>query len=312
MKPLVVVALLAALCSGAAPAAKRETAAPAAKRETAARDRREVIVPRQPEARVIAAKTRRVLAVETSAGPVALWAAPTRAGGQCWLLDIDSGAACSPAPALADFVIRPWQSETNVGGLTLRLLSARVTPEVASVTIRFADGTTDDVRPTGGFFVRELRGDDEPQLVIAHDEQGRELRRRPMPGPRSFRRELPFPTGDYRNVIALKTTTLAVAPGTNGTVCRRTVYRGSRSWGCGSGPSGLMPDELDVEVRKRLVVGSVGRAISRLEAWYAAGGGARIPVVRQYVLFEIPRGRVPRVLAGFGADGSLIARRRLD
>ena len=299
MKPLVVVALLAALCSGAAPAAKRETAA---------RDRREVIVPRQPEAGVIAAKTRRVLAVETSVGPVALWAAPTRAGGQCWLLDIDSGAACSPAPALADFVIRPWQSETNVGGRTLRLLSARVTPEVASVGIRFADGTINDVRPTGGFFVRELRGNDEPQLLIARDEQGRELRRRPMPGPRSFRRELPFPTGDYRNVIALKRATLAVAPGTNGTVCRRTVYRGSRSWGCGSGPSRLAPDELDLEVRNRLVVGSVGRAISRLEAWYAGGGGARLPIAQQYVLFEVPRGRVARVLVGFDAGGSLIAR----
>jgi len=303
MKPLVVVGLLAALCSGAAPAAKRETAG---------RDRREVIVPRQPEAGVIAAKTRRVLAVETSVGPVALWAAPTRAGGECWLLDIDSGAACSPAPAVADYVIRPWQSETNVGGRTLRLLSARVTPEVASVGIRFADGTTDDVRPTGGFFVRELRGDEEPQLVIARGEQGRELRRRPMPGPRSFRRELPFPTGDYRNVIALKGMTLAVAPGTNGTVCRLTVYRGSRSWGCGSGPNRLAPDELDVEVRNRLVVGSVGRAISRLETWYAGGGGSRVPIARQYVLFEVPRGRVPRVLVGFDAGGSLIARRRLD
>jgi len=305
MKPLVVVALLAVLCSGATPAAKRETAG---------RDRPEVIVPRQPEAGVIAARTRRVLAVETSVGPVALWAAPTRAGGECWLLDIDidSGAACSPAPALADYVIRPWQSETNVGGRTLRLLSARVTPEVASVGIRFADGTTDDVRPTGGFFVRELRDDDEPQLVIARDQLGRELRRRPMPGPRSFRRELPFPTGDYRNVIALKRMTLAVAPGTNGTVCRRTVYRGSRSWGCGSGPSRLAPDELDVEVRNRLVVGSVGRAISRLEAWYAGGRGARIPVVRQYVLFELARGRTPQVLVGFDADGSLISRRRLD
>ena len=303
MKPLLVVALLAALCSGAAPAPKRETAG---------RDRREVIVPRQPEAGVIAAKTRRVLAVETSVGPVALWAAPTRAGGECWLLDIDSGAACSPAPAHADYVIRPWQSETYVGDRTIRLLSARVTPKVASVEIRFADGATEDVRPTGGFVVRELRGGEEPQLVIARDDQGRELRRRPMPGPRSFRRELPFPTGKYRNVITRKRMTLAVAPGTNGTVCRRTVYRGSRSWGCGSGPSRLAPDELDVEVRNRLVVGSVGRAISRLEAWYAGGGGARIAIARQYVLFEVPRGRIPRALVGFDADGSLIARRRLD
>jgi hypothetical protein len=299
MKPLVAVALLAALCSSAAPAPK-----------ALVQPRTEALVPRQPEADVIAAKTRRVLAVETSVGRVALWAAPTREGGECWAIDVDSGAACSPR-ARSDYVIRPWQSETTVGDATLRLLSARVTRDVASVEIRFADDDTDEVTPTGGFFVRELRSDEEPELVIARDEQGRELRRRSMPGPRSFRRELPFPTGRYRTVIELKSGALAVSPGTNGTVCRRTSYRGNRSWGCGPDPSRMAPDEIDLERWRHVLVGSVGRRISRLEVWYEGGARARIRVRKQYVLFEVPRGRVPRVLAGFEADGSLIARERL-
>jgi len=316
MKPLLLVALLASLCSSAAPAPEREPPV----------EVRRVAVPSQPEARVIAARTRRVLAVETSVGPVALWAAPTRGGGECWVLDVqalppENGAACSAAPGRSDFVIRPWLSDTNVGDATLRLLNARVTPNVALVEIRFADGRTDEVRPTGGFFVRELRDDEEPQLVVARDAAGSVLRRRSMPGPRSFRRELPFPTGSYRKVIELKTSagrpmTFAVSPGTNGSVCQRTLYRRAQTWSCGQGLGGLAPDEIAVDRTLSAAIcvlaGSVGSAISRLEVWYEGGAAERVPITEQYVLFEIPRGRVPRVLAGFDAGGSLVARRRLS
>jgi len=326
MRALVVVALLAALCAGAAPAPERQVDVV---------NRREAVLrslARQPEARVVAAQARRAVALETSVGPVALWVAPTRGGGECWLIDIaalppDGGGACSARPVHADYVIRPWQSETAVGDETLRLLSARVTPGVASVEIRFADGTDDEAQPAGGFFVRELRGDEEPELVIARSGDGTELRRRSMPGPRSFRRELPFPTGPYRRVIELRTSagyrmTFAVAPGTNGSVCERTVYRGAQAWGCSPGATRLEPNELSVHRGVwnenedgegiTLLEGSVGRAISRVEVWYDGGDGARIPVAEQYVLFEVPRGHVPRLLVGFDADGSLVARRRLN
>jgi hypothetical protein len=329
MKALLAMGLLATLCAGATGPAPHPV-----KRSSELTGRREAIAPRlvgQPESRVIAAKTRRVLALQTSVGAVALWAAPTRGGGECWLIDIqghrpDGGATCTPLPVRRDYVIRPWQSETRVGEASLRLLSARVTPEVASVEIEFSDGTTDEVRPTGGFFLRELQGEEEPEAVIARDAHGTELRRRSMPGPRSFRRDLPFPTAPYRRVIELQTSagypmTLAVAPGTNGSVCRRTIYRGAQAWGCGADPSELEPDEIGVypglwnenEDGKpvALLEGAVGRSISRLEVWYADRTAARIPVVEQYVLFEVPVGRVPRLLVGVDADGSLIARRPL-
>jgi hypothetical protein len=309
---------------------------PRVEREFDLDSRREAVVPwlaRQPESRVIASKTRRALALETSAGPVSLWVAPTRSGGECWLVDIQAvapsgtGGACSPRPVRTDFVIRPWQSETRVGDATLRLLSARVTPDVSSVEIRFADGRTDEVQPAGTFFVRELRDGEDPQLVIARGDDGTELRRRSMPGPRSFRRDLPFPTAPYRKVIELETSagypmTFAVAPGTNGSACRRTSYRGAQAWGCGPGPTALAPDELSVHPGLwnesddgkpvALLEGSVGRSIARLEVWYVDGGAARIPVVDQYVLFEVPRRRVPRLLVGFDAEGSLVARSRLN
>jgi hypothetical protein len=289
--------------------------------------RREAVVPwlaQQPESRVIVSKARGVLGLDTSAGPVSLWVAPTRGGGSCYLIDIhalpveNAGAMCTARPVRSDYAVRPWHTETWVAGGYLRLFGARVTPEVASVEVRFADGTRDTLPPAGGFVLRELGVDEEPVVVIARDENGSELRRREMPGPKSFRRDLPFPIGPYRKVIKLKTwaghlMTFAIAPGTNASVCERTLYRGAQAWSCGPGPSRLGPHAVSVHASTWkgvvLLEGSVGRAISRLEVWYADGSASRIPIVEQYVLFELPRNRIPRILVGVDANGGIVSRR---
>jgi hypothetical protein len=289
--------------------------------------RRKAVVPwlaQQPESRVIVSKARGVLALDTSAGPVSLWVAPTRGGGSCYLIDIhalpveNAGAMCAARPVRSDYAVRPWHTETWVGGDYLQLFGARVTPEVASVEVRFADGTRDTLRPAGSFVLRELGVNEEPVVVIARDEKGSELRRREMPGPKSFRRDLPFPIGPYRTVIKLETSaghpmTFAVAPGTNASVCERTLYRGKQAWGCGPGAARLEANGINVHRRVWngfvLLEGSVGRAISRLEVWYQDGSASRIPIAEQYVLFEVPRHRIPKVLVGLGANGGIVSRR---
>jgi hypothetical protein len=324
---LVVVAVLAASGAGAAPAPAPRTIDVEARRAAAV-----AVFRQQPESRAIASKARRALAITTSAGPVSVWVAPTRGGGDCYLVDVaavpvaGAGAACSPRPVPSDYVVRPWQSETPVGGGSLRLLAARVTPAVASLLVRFGDGTSEQLRPAGGFALRELRGDEDPVVVIARDADGSELRRRRMPGPRSFRRDLAFPIGPYRRVIGTETSagfplTFAVAPGTNGSVCERTIYRGAQSWSCGPGPARLegeaisvyraLWNEIDDGKAVAVLQGAVGRSISRLEAWYADGSVDRIPIVEQYVLFELPRRRTPALLVGLDAGGHLVARRSL-
>jgi hypothetical protein len=55
--------------------------------------------------------------------------------------------------------------------------------------------------------------------------------------------------------------------------------------------------------------GSVGRSIERLELEYRDGARVDVPVVEGYVLFELSRERAPKQLVGFGADGSVVARR---
>ena len=322
---LVAVAVLAASGAGAAPTPPHRIDVQARRVAAVAAFRQ------QPESTAIAAKARPALATLTSVGPVYVWVAPTRGGGDCYLVDIEavpveSAGACTPRPMRSDYVVRPWQSETRVGRDSLRLLAVRVTPAVASLLVRFASGRSEQLRPAGGFALRELRDDEEPVVVIARDANGSELRRRRMPGPRSFRRDLAFPVGPYRRVIGIETSagfplTFAVAAGTNGSVCERTIYRGSQSWSCGPGPAHLAEDAISVHRALwnesadgkaiALLQGAVGRSISRLEAWYAGGRVARIPVAEQYVLFELPRSRKPRVLVGLDTNGGIVARRAL-
>jgi hypothetical protein len=303
--------------------------------------RRKAVVPsfRQlPESRAIASRTRGVLAIETSVGPVYLWVAPTRGGGFCHVIDIEanklpdgspnlSGSCRSQPPRSADpFVSGPVRSSTFTVRGDLRLVHGRVSGAVDSVQVRFANGGVATVSPVEGFFLRELDGDEEPTVVIALDASGAELGRRPLPGPRSFRRDLPFPTGPYRTVTAIQTSagfpmTFAVAPGTNGSVCERTSFRGAHAWGCGPGPTRLEADAIGVhrslwnehEDGKpvALLQGPVGREISRLEVWYEDGTATQIPIVEQYALFEVPRGRTPRLLVGLDATGAIVARRPL-
>jgi hypothetical protein len=85
------------------------------------------------------------------------------------------------------------------------------------VQVRFLSGDAATLNPVKGFYLRELAGDEEPTIVIARDASDIELGRRSLPGPRSFRRDLSFPTGPYRKVIGIQTSAglpmiFAVAP----------------------------------------------------------------------------------------------------
>lgn len=340
---LLACSILAALTATASGffAAGEDASLRAVERSFDLQGRRKVAIPwfrQQSQSRPIAAKTRGVLAIETSVGPVYLWVAPTRGGGSCQLIDIEANTLedgspnlsgiCSPQPPRVDgpFVSGPVHGSTFTARGDVQLLHGRVRPDVASIEVRLAAGGTTTVRPEQGFFLRELTGEDEPTAVIARDRNGGELGRRAMQGPRSVRRDLPRPIGPYRTLIEIQTSagfpmTFAVAPGTNGSVCKRTRYRGALAWGCGLGGDRVEPDAINVhpglwnenEDGKPVVLleGSVGRTIARLEVWYDAGDAARIPIVEQYVLFEVPRGLTPRVLVGLDANGAIVARRAL-
>ena len=206
----------------------------------------------------------------------------------------------------------------------MRLLHGRVDGDVASVEILLAGQDRVTTEPVEGYFVRELAENDELIAVVARGADGAELGRRLMRT--RFRRDLPWATGSYRKLIELETSegftmTLAVAPGTNGSLCTETRYRGARAGGCDQPlpdadainvGRALRNEDEDRDTALVLLQGSVGREIERLEVWYEDGGAARVPIVEQHVLFEVPGARKPRVLVGLDAAGGIVARRSLD
>jgi hypothetical protein len=219
-----------------------------------------------------------------------------------------------------DYVPRAGVRETRVGDRYFRLLHGRVAPDAASIEVQFTNGEKETIPTAKGFFLRELESDEEPELLIARDDDGREL------GRHSHRRlfvgqaQVPKPTGPYRTVIAIETSwgypmTFSVAPGESGTVCTETRYRGMRAGGCGQPPVdddairvglGAWNEHQDGKPLVKLE-GSVGRSIERLELQYRDGGRVDVPVVEGYVLFELSR--EPKQLVGFDAGGSVVARR---
>lgn len=314
-----------------------ETAPPPVQRQLDLMTRRTAVVAwleQDPRSRAIASQARGVLAIQTSVGPVYLWVAPTRGGGFCHLIDIEAntqpdgspggGGGCVPLAPSSDepFVSGPAQSGTLTRRGRVRLLEGRVGANVASVELRFAAGGTETLRPVDGFFLRELTRKENLVAVIARDENGTELARRTMRGPRLSPHDIPKPVGPYRIVIEIDTSwgypmTFAVAPGAEGTVCTQIRYRGARAGGCNPAPRD--PEAIfvghslwnETADRKPVVVlqGSVGRSAARLELEYRDGGRERIPIVEGFVLFELARDRAPARLVGYDADGSVIARR---
>jgi hypothetical protein len=92
--------------------------------------------------------------------PVWLWVIPTRDGGSCWAFN--RGGGCPPA----DYE----QEIPMAGGLsggTPVLFQAEVRDEVATVELRYEDGTVERLEPREGFVLHEIGA--------AHYEKGHRL-----------------------------------------------------------------------------------------------------------------------------------------
>jgi hypothetical protein len=270
-----------------------------------------------------------VLGIETSVGPVILWAAPTSGGGLCWIIEIvrlrsPGLSGCSPGPWRESVVFTSGIGRDRVGDAYLDLLHGRARPDVASVEILYADGESETVPVLEGFFLHEPR--EMPVTVVARDRAGAELARRAVSPIMSS--GFPTPSGPERVLIRLQTSsghelTFSIAPGADGHVCQFTRYGGTVSSGCGPDQRERVgPDELMIHPGlqneamdgKPLVTlnGVVGSAIARLELEYVDGTVVPVPVTERFVLFEIPPEHHQDerfVLVGRSKTGEIIARR---
>jgi hypothetical protein len=299
---------------------------------------------RSPLSDVIVEETHGVMGINTSVGPVIIWAAPTRGGGLCWIVDIErmqrpdgvpnAGGGCNPTPLPPDVPLHYSVSGTRVGDRYLQLLEGRVSVGVASVELRYPDGRTETLPVFERLFLSELRGDSRPNLLIARDARGAEVDRRKMDGP-GMRSGMPGPedipkqVGPERVVIRLETSsghplTFSLAPAEGGQLCQITRYPGGgMGRSCGQDRrTRVGPTELSVhpglwneaEDGKPLVSlnGVVGADIARLELRYADGTVVPVPITERFVYFEIPPPHhedARFVLVGRDRSGVEIARR---
>lgn len=286
----------------------------------------------------IVEQTHGVIGIDSSVGEVIIWAAPTRGGGVCWVLDIEplrrpdglpnGGAGCNPHPQSPRVPLEYGLRGTRVGDRFLELIDGRVRADVASVELRYADGATETLPVFERFFLHEPRPDSEPILLIARDRDDAELQRQPVRSPESLRDRFPDVVGPERPLIRLKTATgflltFALAPAQDDQLCQITRYRGSVARGCGPDPrERVAADEISVhpglwneaEDGKPLVTlnGVVGANIARLELHYVDGTTVPVPITEQFVVFEIPPSHHKDerfVLVGHNSAGEAIVRR---
>lgn len=287
---------------------------------------------------VIAEKAHGVIGIESSMGRVIMWAAPTRGGGVCWMVDIErarrptGGASCSPTPFRRKTDLGYGVRRTRVGDRYLALVEGRVGAAIASVELRYADGVRRRLRVLEGFFLDELHGDSELTLVIGRDARGTEVARRKAGAPLRVGPEaVPKPVGPERAVIRHRSAsghhlTFSLAPGPNGWVCESTHYRGIVTGGCGPDlRNRVEPDEILITrflfneppdgnplVGLR---GVVGEDVARLEIRYTDGTAERMPVFERFVFFEIrPEHHQDEafVVVGLDAKGAELDRRVID
>ena len=283
----------------------------------------------------LAKRARGVIEINSSVGPIIIWAAPTKGGGICWLIDVERAHVADQANGGGGCAreLRPrvpieyGLGRGQVGVASIALLDGRVRHDVASVEVRYADGRREELPVIGGFFLDELRSESHPTLLIARGRNGGELARLSIRRSSPVRAQPPA-LGPERILIRLHTSdghelTFGVARDENGQFCEVTHYRGTTSLGCGvDSRDRVAADELaigaglwnEAEDGHPLVTleGVVGAAIARLELRYGDGTIVPVPITDRFVVFEIPperHGESRFVLRGYNSGGELIANR---
>jgi hypothetical protein len=280
--------------------------------------------------RIRADETRLAATIRASTGRVYLWVAPAAAGDYCFLQIVGTelpdggpnlgGGGCGAASG----PVAGTRSGSRVRGRWLTLVHGQVRPTVERLVAVYK-GRRLPIRLTGRFFLAELPGirdSEAPQLtLVAYDAAGREVGRQPfgrvLPRPRPVDVTRERPLLEILTRRTRKPIRLYVADG-----CEVLVTPGGTSSGCGG--RALRPREIPIGTTQigaaprgmLLLWGEVGRAIARLELRFEDGRVERLPLVRQYTLYQVaPRdfaaGRRPVELVGRNAAGKVVGRRSL-
>jgi hypothetical protein len=175
----------------------------------------------QVDSKVLVGQARGLLAVQTPAGLLRIWGAPTSDGGLCTYMRVggaSSGWLSCETPAHDSGPFIGSADERNEGGKTVRFVSGQARDEVASMELRLVDGSTLPVRMVGSFFFRALFPGQEPAALVGRDSSGEVVSElRAALGNLGGVLPPTYPTGPSHQVFVLATDigqiTMELAPG---------------------------------------------------------------------------------------------------
>jgi hypothetical protein len=280
--------------------------------------------PKPPPADLSAAHL--AVALDSSVGPVYLWAAPTAGGGACTALEIvalppmpngrpNIGVNCGSAPT------RERSIDVGAGGTrvddksSLHYIEGRVHASIARLEVTLSDGAEVPLRLVEGFFLAEL-----PSTVTAvefrgFDADGRLVERVHVPPPIPRMRQ---PHESYREAASIRLYSgrearIEAARGEAGTLCWRVVW-GPQAGGCNPLPNDALPSMMvsgTGENQLVLLNGPVGSSIRRVDLIWDNGDRERLTIQNGFVLKQIdPNGtRWPSKIVGRDLAGRVVVER---
>jgi hypothetical protein len=305
--------------------------------EEGAAERLEHLFAAKPD--VIAKEAHGVAALETSAGPALLWAAPTVDGPVCYFVEFArlSDRAGTPqgdancGPQLGPFIY--FLHRARVDDREVAVVVGWVQEGVASVWLRAPDGDERELELSERFFLAEVPADripahpvkDKPFGIVAKDPAGAEVAWFPVT--ESFAGPLlhgsPKVTGPRRTLIETpdswgRPMRLVLVPIEGGMTCLRRKTATGTGTSCGS----ELRVEKGIQVHPGLmesnisVSGSVGPEVARLELHHQDGHVVDLPIVERFVLHGVPRarfedGKRPNLLVARDRTGGEVAREKV-
>lgn len=278
-------------------------------------------------------KAHGVLAIQTTAGPAALWTVPTGDGPVCYFVELVrlseragkpvGDSRCTPHPSPTAPIV--WtRADIEVEGRTVRLLAGYLAGTVGSLWLRTPDGDSTRVETAERFFLAEIDADREPHALVARAPSGEELDRSSVTELSARAHDLSGQrvAGPERIVIDTRDSRgrplrLALQRTERGGTCVITLAGGGGSTTCRErgGPRVSHGISVHPTLSGKMIYlsGSVGPEVATLTLEYQDGETVDLPVTERFVLYDIDRshfaaGRRPIRLVGRDRDGAEVAR----
>lgn len=276
---------------------------------------------------ILAEQARGLMQVASPVGPLPVWAAPTRTGGLCVFLSfgevVDGPVGsiyCNRPSKRAD--LSPDVEITQMRGQRVVLVAGWAKDAIASIELRFSDGTSFPVRMAEHFYVAVLPLEPQLTLVVARTADGKEFAR--VPTAFLYETAPPEPPPEEgppaRTVIELETAkgvvTLSAAPGAKGVRCWTVAAPDTDAGTCVEGGQPIVAELGQAGSGDQALVlldGAVTSEVRSLELRFEDGAHVPLRLVEGFFLYEVPpdrwsRGRQPAVLVARDSSGKVIAR----